>query len=197
MFTGIIAEIGKVKGIARRGGMIHFTVEAPRLAPELAPGASVAVNGACQTVTEAAGLAFGFDSVAETLRKTNLGSLGQGSPVNLEPALRLGDRVAGHLVSGHIDATGVVRSKRSVGNRNFDVAVAVPPELLRFIHEKGSISLDGVSLTVKAVRGSVVEVTIIPYTIESTTIKQWRVGSSVNVEVDQVAKYLSPKSGAK
>jgi riboflavin synthase len=197
MFTGIITEVGKVTGLTRKGGMTCFTVEGPRISPELLPGASVAVNGVCQTVTEVRGQAFSFDSVAETLSKTNLAGLAVGSPVNLELALRLGDRISGHLVSGHVDATGVVRARRGVGHNNYDFAVSVPGELKAYIREKGSISLDGVSLTVKAVRGSLVEVTVIPYTLESTIIRHWRVGSAVNIEVDQLAKYLSPNYGAK
>ena len=197
MFTGIVGEVGKVAAARRGGSAIHFTVAAPGLAPQMAPGASVAVNGACQTVTEATGATFGFDSVAETLRKTTLGELRPGSPVNLEPALRLGDPIAGHLVSGHVDGTAVVRSVRRVGSGNVDFAVAVPQDLVPYIRLKGSICLDGVSLTVKAARGSVVEVTVIPYTLEHTILKHWRVGSTVNVEVDQLARYLSPEPRAK
>jgi riboflavin synthase len=197
MFSGIIAEVGRVSGIARRGGMIRFTLEACDLAPELEPGVSVSVNGACQTVTDAEGDRFSFDSVTETLKKTNLALLTKGSPVNLEPALRLSDRISGHLVSGHVDSTGVIRAKRSIGYNNYDFAIHLPDSLKPYIHEKGSISLDGVSLTLKAVRGSMVEATVIPYTLNSTIIKHWRVGSLVNVEVDQLARYLSPKLGAK
>ena len=184
-------------GVAHGAGATRFTVESPRLAAGLEPGASVAVNGACQTVTDTRGAVFSFDSVAETLQRTNLAGLGRGSRVNLELALRLGDRISGHLVSGHVDGTGVVRTRRSGGPHNLDFAISVPRELTAYIHEKGSISLDGVSLTVKSVRGSLVEVTVIPYTLENTIIKDWRVGSIVNIEVDQLAKYLSPRPGAK
>jgi riboflavin synthase len=197
MFTGIIGEVGKVTAVRRVGGATHFAVAAPGLAPGLTPGASVAANGACQTVTEAAGGSFGFDSVAETLRKTNLGGLRPGSPVNLEPALRLGDPIAGHLVSGHIDATAVVRAVKRVASDNVDFAVAVPDDLRAYLHEKGSVCLDGASLTIAAVRGSVIEVTVIPYTLEHTILKHWRVGSAVNLEVDQLARYISPKPRAK
>jgi len=197
VFSGIVAEVGKVAGIARREGTVCFTVAAPQVAPELEPGASVAVNGACQTVTGTRDRELSFDSVAETLKKTNLSLLAMGSPVNLEAALRLGDRISGHLVSGHVDGTGTVRAKRSVGHNNYDFAVQVPDDCRIYVREKGSISLDGVSLTVKAVRGSMVEVTVIPFTLEGTIIRNWRVGSVVNVEVDQIAKYLSPKPGTK
>lgn len=195
MFSGIVGEVGRVASVSRRGGMITFEIAAPRLAADLAPGASVAVNGVCQTVTGVGPGTFRFDSVAETLKRTNLGLLSQGSSVNLEAALRLGDRVSGHLVSGHVDSTGVVRARRTVAARNCDFTIQVADDLRPYIREKGSICLDGVSLTVKAVRGSMVEVTVIPFTLDSTTIGNWRVGSVVNVEVDQIAKYLVPGTG--
>jgi riboflavin synthase len=194
MFTGIVSEIGTVAAVARRGGSIVFTIRATKVPPDVAPGDSIAVNGVCQTVTSVDDDAFTFDSVAETLKRTNLSLLSQGSPVNLEPALRLGDRLSGHMVSGHIDSTGVIRSKRTVGSGNIDFAIQVPDNLRRFVRTKGSICLDGVSLTVKSIRGSMVEITIIPFTLESTIIKNWRVGTSVNVEVDQLAKYLTPEA---
>ena len=195
MFTGIVAETGLIEAVARRGGGLAFSVRAPRLASELRMGDSVAVNGVCQTVTDTGDDVFAFDSVAETLKRTNLSFLSRGSRVNLEPALRLGDRLSGHLVSGHIDGTGVVRSRRPVGERNIDFAIQVRGDLRRYIREKGSICLDGVSLTVKSIRGSMVEVTVIPYTLKGTILGGWRVGTPVNVEVDQLARYLIPDGG--
>jgi riboflavin synthase len=186
-----VTEVGRVDGVTRKGGTVTFRIKAPALAPDLETGDSIAVNGVCQTVTAVAGDAFTFDSVTQTLKTTNLSDLGHGSSVNLEPALRLGDRVSGHLVSGHIDATGVVRSRRSTGYRNMDFAIQVPDNLKAYIHDKGSICLDGVSLTVKAVRGSMVEITVIPYTLDTTVIREWRTGMRVNVEVDQIAKYVT------
>jgi riboflavin synthase len=197
VFTGIIAEVGKVKSIARRGGAVAISVDAPQLARELAIGDSVAVNGVCQTVTGVSSPVFSFETVAETLRLTGLSVLTSGSRVNLEPALRLGDRISGHLVSGHVDCTGVVRVRRSVGRRNMDFTVQIPDRLTRYVHDKGSICLDGVSLTVKAVTGSMVEVTVIPHTLDNTILGTWRTGTSVNVEVDQLAKYLGPRARAK
>ena len=192
MFTGIVAEVGKVRSAVRTGGHVTLTVEAPGVSADMTAGDSVSVNGVCQTVTSRRGDEFSFDAVSETLAKTNLGRLGPGSEVNLELALRLGDRIGGHLVSGHIDSTGTVRRRRVVGAGNIDFAVQVPDGLARYVKTKGSISLDGVSLTVKAVSGNVVEVTVIPFTIENTIIRNWRVGAVVNVEVDQLAKYMSP-----
>ncbi len=191
MFSGIVREVGKVDGVEKHGGTVTFRIKAPALAPDLEAGDSVSVNGACQTVTAAGADTFTFDSVAQTLRTTNLSLLGRASPVNLEPALRLGDRVSGHFVSGHIDATAVIRSRRSAGYRNIDFTLQVPDDLRAYIGDKGSICLDGVSLTVKAVRGSIVEITVIPYTLDTTIIRGWRSGSRVNVEVDQIAKYVA------
>jgi riboflavin synthase len=193
LFSGIVAEVGKVRGMMRKAGTVTFEVEAPSVVQDLKPGESIAVNGVCQTVTETGNDTFSFDSVVQTLKSTNLSQLTFGSEVNLEPALRLGDRISGHLVSGHIDATGVVRSRRSAGFRNVDFTLQVPDRLRRYIHDKGSLCLDGVSLTVKAVRGPVVEITVVPYTLDTTIIRAWRPGSLVNVEVDQIAKYLAPE----
>lgn len=191
MFSGIVHEVGKVEGIEKHAGTSTFRIKAPALAPSLEPGDSVSVNGACQTVTSAGKDAFTFDSVTQTLKTTNLSLLGRGSPVNLEAALRLGDKISGHLVSGHVDDTAVIRSRRMTGYRNVDFTLQVPERLRPYICDKGSICLDGVSLTVKAVRGSIVEVTVIPYTLDTTIIKEWRSGGRVNVEVDQIAKYVA------
>ena len=192
MFTGLVAEIGKVMVVSSGGKTMSFTIRAPGVSKDLEVGDSIMVNGVCQTVTASEGPEFTFDAVSETLGKTNLGGLRPGSEVNLEPALRLGDRIGGHLVSGHVDSTGLVRRRRVMGAGNVDFAIQIPPELTRYVRTKGSISLDGVSLTVKAVKGAVVEVTVIPFTIENTIIRSWRVGTVVNLEVDQLAKYLSP-----
>ncbi len=197
MFSGIVKEIGVVESLAKKGGMTSFRIRAEKAAGDLAVGDSVAVNGACQTVTSVGGGSFTFDSVAETLKITNLSDLGQGSPVNLEPALRMGDRISGHMVSGHVDCTGIVRSKNSAGLGNLDFRVQVPDRLRRFIYEKGSICLDGVSLTVKAISGPLVEVTLIPHTLENTIIGNWRVGTSVNVEVDMIARYVTLAASGK
>jgi riboflavin synthase len=201
VFSGIVAEVGKVRSVLRKGTTVSFRIAAPGLAPDLKTGDSVAVNGVCQTVTGLEAETFTFDSVAQTLKTTNLSDLRTGSPVNLEPALRLGDRVSGHLVSGHVDATAVIRSRRVTGYRNMDFKLQVPENLRAYIHERGSIALDGVSLTVKALHGSLVEITVIPFTLDSTILKNWHTGTRVNVEVDQIARYvtlgLHPKGGGK
>jgi riboflavin synthase len=190
VFSGIVEEVGKVVSVLRKGTVVSFTIDARLTAPGVGPGSSVAVNGACQTVTGAGPGTFSFDSVAETLKRTNLGRLSRGSEVNLESSLRVGDRVEGHFVSGHIDSTCVVRGKRSAGRNNYDFTLALPDNLARYVREKGSICLDGVSLTVKAARGVIVEVTVVPFTLRNTIIRNWRVGTSVNVQVDEVARYL-------
>jgi riboflavin synthase len=191
LFSGIVTEIGVVESLASRGGTATFRIRAGRTAGDLAVGDSVAVNGACQTATAVSEGSFSFDSVAETLKVTNLSDLGRGSQVNLELALRLGERISGHLVSGHVDCTGIVRLRHSLGRGNLDYSIQVPDSLRSFIHEKGSICLDGVSLTVKALSGPLVEVTLIPHTLENTIIGNWRVGTSVNVEVDMIARYVA------
>lgn len=195
MFSGIVEEVGKVSAVLRRGSTVTFRIDAPRIAASFHPGASVAVSGACQTVTEAGPTWFSFDSVAETLERTNLGSLSRGGEVNLESALRLGDRVEGHFVLGHVDATCIVRTKRTVGKDNHDFTLQLPEGLARYVREKGSICLDGVSLTVKSAKGTVVEVTVIPFTYRNTTVRNWRAGSIVNVEVDEIARYLVDGAG--
>jgi riboflavin synthase len=197
LFSGIITEIGVVESLASKGGTITFRVKAPKTAADLEVGESVAVNGACQTATAIDGDFFSFDSVAETLKVTNLSGLGRGSRVNLELALRLGDRISGHLVSGHVDSTGIVRARRSVGRGNLDFSIQIPGDLRPFIHKRGSICLDGVSLTVKAVSGPLVEVTLIPHTLENTIIGDWRVGTSVNVEADMIARYVALAASGK
>ena len=191
MFGGIVKEVGVVDGVARHGDTVTFRVKAPEIVSDLEVGDSVSVNGVCQTVTALGPETFTFDSVAQTLKTTNLSLLGQGSAVNLEPALRLGDRMSGHLVSGHVDGTAVVRSRRTTGYRSVDFGIQIPDHLTPFVYDKGSICLDGVGLTVKAIRGGMVEVSVIPYTLERTILNGWRSGSRVNVEVDQIAKYVT------
>jgi riboflavin synthase len=197
VFTGIVTEIGSVRSVTRKGGTAVFSIAAPGAGATLKPGDSIAVNGACQTVTSAGEGGFAFDSVAHTLKTTNLSALRRGSHVNLELALRLGDRISGHFVSGHVDATAVVRMKRTAGHRNVDFTLQVPDDLRAYLHDRGSVALDGVSLTVKAVRGSMVEVTVIPYTLENTILGEWRPGTRVNIEVDRIARFLTSGTGEK
>jgi riboflavin synthase len=190
MFTGIIVATGRVVGSTEKQGDLELAIDAGEL--DLGPvgiGASVSVQGACLTVTRKQGNEFCADVSRETLAKTTLGTLRVGSRVNLEPSLRAGDALGGHLVSGHVDAVGRVR-ELAADARSWRFAFTVPPELARFIAPKGSICLNGVSLTVNAVRGAEFDVNIIPHTFRATTLGELAVGDGVNVEIDVIARYL-------
>jgi riboflavin synthase len=185
MFTGLVEAVGEVVGLERDGQGAVIEIASP-IAGELEVGDSIAVSGACLTALEIDGPSFRADVVAETLRRTTLGELAGGSRVNLELALRLSDRLGGHVVLGHIDGVGEVRARRDSG----EIEVEIDEELSRYVVEKGSIALDGVSLTVAAVDSSTVTVALIPQTRESTTLGEADVGARVNVEVDILAKHL-------
>jgi len=189
MFTGIVRERGRVLAAERDGDGLRLRVEAPLTAAGAHPGDSVAVAGCCLTVTarEDAG-ALEFDAVPETLARTNLGALAAGSEVNLERALRAGDPLGGHFVQGHVDGRGRVASLEPEGE-GARLRVELAPELARYCVEKGSLALDGVSLTIAALTEAGVEVALIPFTLEHTTLGSLREGDEVNVEVDLLAKY--------
>ncbi len=184
MFTGLVAGKGVVRAL--RDGRLE--VETP-LAGELSPGDSIAVNGVCLTATERANGSFTADVMPETLRLTSLEPLGEGDEVNLELPLRAGDRLGGHVMQGHVDGTGTVESVREDGLSRV-VRIAAPAELLRYIVHKGSIAVDGVSLTVSAVDDSGFEVSLIPETLERTTLGAAEQGRTVNLEIDVLAKYV-------
>jgi riboflavin synthase len=187
MFTGLVAEVGTVAAIERSEAGARLAIEA-ELASELAAGDSVAVSGVCLTATELRSGAFVADVMNQTLRLTSLGGLEPGGRVNLEPALRASDRLGGHIVQGHVDATGEVAEVRADGFAR-RVCVDLPAELSRYVIEHGSIALDGVSLTVAELDGAAVEVSLIPETLERTTLGDRAPGDRVNVEVDQLARY--------
>ena len=184
MFTGLVATGGRVAAL--RGGRLTIELDAPL---DLASGDSIAVNGVCLTASEVRDRGFDADVMGETLRRTTLGELEAGDPVNLEPALRASDRLGGHIVQGHVDGTGVVES---VGSEGFArvVRVEAGPELLRYVVEKGSIAVDGVSLTVAEVDDESFSAGLIPETLERTTFGAVAVGRRVNLEVDVLAKYV-------
>lgn len=193
MFTGIIEEIGAVAGIDHRGDSALLTVEARRVADELSHGASIAVSGVCLTVVgwrSGETTAIDFDVMGETLKRTALGALGEGDRVNLERAVRADARLDGHVVQGHVDGTGSVIS-RSPGDRWDTVRFGLPGELAGFVAEKGSIAVDGVSLTVSAVGPDWFEVGLIPETLRATTLGAKSAGDPVNLEVDVLAKYVA------
>jgi riboflavin synthase len=191
MFTGIVEGTGTVAAlaVAAGGGGARLEVEAPFLAGDLRPGESVAVNGCCLTVAEPTAGGFAADLVAETLRRTALGGLAAGDAVNLERPLALGGRLGGHLVQGHVDGVARVLDRQPVGDGE-EVRVELPPDLERYVVEKGSIAVDGVSLTVAGVGPGWFAVALVPHTLEVTTLGRRRPGDPVQLEVDVVAKYV-------
>jgi riboflavin synthase len=196
MFTGIVEELGEVVAVERLPDAARLTVRGPRVTAEASHGDSIAVNGVCLTVTDSSDKTFTADVMAETLRRTGLGGLSPGSPVNLERPVELGGRLGGHLVQGHADGTGEILS-RTPGEHWDVVRIATPPDLARYIVLKGSITVDGVSLTVSALGTDGAtspapwfEVSLIPTTLEMTTLGRLQPGSQVNLEVDVIAKYV-------
>lgn len=189
MFTGIVQALGRIVRIETRGGDLRLFVDVSALDAELAPGDSLCVSGVCLTVTVREAGTLAFDVSNETLALTTLGALRTGAAVNLEPALRLSDRLGGHLVSGHVDGVGRVVSI-APDARSQRWTFEVPAPLSRYIAMKGSVCIDGVSLTVNDVEGQRFGVNLIPHTVEATTFRDKRVGDAVNIEVDLVARYL-------
>lgn len=190
MFTGLVGAVGEVTGREEGEGTLSLRVRCPELAGDLREGESVAVDGVCQTVVEADEDGFRFESVPVTLRKTTLGSMEPGRRVNLERSLAAGDRLGGHLVQGHVDGVGTVRSVEREGE-SVRVSIALPPEVARITVAGGSLAVDGASLTVQALRESVAEVVIIPYTWTHTALRRLRAGDEVNLEADLVGKYVA------
>jgi riboflavin synthase len=191
MFTGLIEHLGTVYAAQRdpRGGMRLVVAASGAMAQGVEPKDSIAINGVCLTVVSCNASTVVFDVVPETLLRSTLGRLRQGDPVNVELSLRLNDRVGGHLVYGHVDATAEIVSKEEEG-QGHRVALAAKPELMRYIVEKGYIVLDGVSLTVAAVREGRFEAALIPETASRTTLGSKKAGDFVNVEADPVARYV-------
>jgi riboflavin synthase len=187
VFTGLVADLGEVATVDATSDGARLSFESV-LAGELAEGDSIAVNGVCLTAIGLCGPRFGADVMHETLRRSSLGDLTPGAKVNLELALRAGDRLGGHIVQGHVDGLGVVGEVREDGFARV-VTVEAGPEVLRYVVEKGSIAVDGVSLTVAAVGETSFDVSLIPETLERTTLGRAAVGRPVNLEVDVFAKY--------
>ncbi|MBA3371616.1 MAG: riboflavin synthase [Thermoleophilaceae bacterium] len=188
MFTGLVAERGTVRTAERGEGGLRLEVTTP-LAAELATGDSVAVNGVCLTAAWAEAGAFSAYVMAETVRRSSLGALSAGDEVNLELPLRAGDRLGGHVVQGHVDGVGEIESVEGEGPARV-VRVCAAPELLRYVVEKGSIAVDGASLTVASVDGDGFAVSLIPETLERTTLGAAAPGRPVNLEVDVLAKHV-------
>ncbi len=190
MFTGIVKAIGRIERIEDRGGDKRLVVMSPDIAwQDFEIGESISVNGVCLTAVELLDGGFTTDVSTETLAVTALGDIGGGAEVNLEPSVSLGARLGGHLVSGHVDCVGTIISLRRDA-RSIRVAVRIPAEVSRYIAKKGSVCIDGVSLTVNEVAAEDFEVNIIPHTAEVTIIGGYAEGTRVNIEVDVVARYL-------
>ena len=190
MFTGIIQAIGSIAALQRRDGDVRLAIDAGTLPmTDVNLGDSIAVSGVCLTVVEKTASGFSADVSGETLRRTQLGSLCVKDAVNLEKALTLETRLGGHLVSGHVDGIGTITARKE-DSRSVQFTVQAPAQLARYIAVKGSICVDGVSLTVNAVDGAVFELNIVPHTLTATTLHEYRAGRQVNLEVDLVARYL-------
>jgi len=190
MFTGIIAALGKLESLHATGGDVRMTVATQELdLSDVKLGDSVANNGVCLTVVEMDNSKLSFDVSRESLERTSLGSLKAGSEVNLEKALAVGDRLGGHFVSGHVDGLGKVIARQESA-RSVQFRFEVPQGLERYIAEKGSICIDGTSLTVNNVADNWFEVNIIPHTMQETIMSAYKVGTQVNLEVDLIARYL-------
>ncbi len=189
MFTGLVEEIGTIVALVPADGGLRVAIRAQVVTDGLAIGDSVAVDGACLTAVELHPDGFVIDAVAETLRRTTIGQAQPGDRVNLERALALGARLGGHLVQGHIDGTGAITEARPEGE-GWVLRIEAEPGLMRYVVEKGSIAVDGVSLTVASRDATGLTIALIPHTIVATTLGPERVGSRVNLEVDLVAKYV-------
>ncbi|MDC5695906.1 riboflavin synthase [Intrasporangium calvum] len=189
MFTGIVEELGRVGSIESSTESAVLRIEGPLVASDARHGDSIAVNGVCLTVVTHDAAGFTVDVMAETLRRSSLGALRPGDPVNLERAMAASSRFGGHIVQGHVDGTATV-VERVPGDRWEVVTFSLPESLARYVVEKGSITVDGVSLTVSAVATTTFSVSLIPTTLEATTLGRKQVGDSVNLEVDVLAKYV-------
>jgi len=190
MFTGIVQDVGRVVSQETRGGDVRMVIAFDRLDPSgIHIGDSICVQGCCLTAVELRDRSFAADVSRETLSLTTLGDLTTGSPVNLEPSLRVGDALGGHLVSGHVDGVGEVTT---IGGdaRSTRIEIVVPPPLARYIARKGSVAVDGVSLTINEVQAATFGINLIPHTQAVTTLGALRTGTRVNVEVDQMARYV-------
>jgi riboflavin synthase alpha subunit len=190
MFTGIVRERGRVLAAERgqNGRGVSLRIAAPATAAASKPGDSIAVAGCCLTATAVEDGSLAFDAVPETVARSNLGRLAEGAEVNLEPALRVGEPLGGHFVQGHVDGLGRVRSVEPDGE-GARLQLELDPELLRYCVEKGSLTVDGVALTVAALDDAGVEIALVPFTLQETTLSSLGPGDEVNVEVDLLAKY--------
>jgi riboflavin synthase len=189
VFTGIVRERGRIRDVAAGNGSVRLWIDAPQTAAQVGLGDSVSIDGCCLTVTEQNGMALAFDAVPETLSRTTLGSLAPETDVNLEPALRAGDPLGGHYVQGHVDAVGRIRSVEPEGEGK-RIWIDAPAEVLRYCVEKGSIAVQGTSLTIAQLDDAGFAIALIPHTLEETTFDRFGPGDPVNLEADVLAKYV-------
>jgi riboflavin synthase len=189
VFTGIVEELGEIAELDVTPSGARLAVRAPKLAPLANIGDSISISGCCLTIVEIDNELLRFEAVPETLSRTALGNLHEGDKVNLEDALRAGEPFGGHLVQGHVDGVGTVTAIAREGD-GYRITIETPGSLMRYLAEKGSIGVAGISLTVAALRDDGFEVAVIPHTWESTTVSRWKVGDQVNLEVDVIAKYV-------
>jgi len=190
MFTGIVEELGSVRSVTENEGGARFVFDAEIVLDDVELGASIAVNGCCLTVVAFDDASWSADAVIETLARTNLGDLGAGAGMNLERPVRLSDRLGGHMVQGHVDATGTIRSREPQPDASEIVTIDAPADVMRYIVHKGSITVDGVSLTVARRTDDAFSVALIPHTLAVTTLGQRPPGTRVNLEADLIAKYV-------
>ncbi|MCC7464581.1 MAG: riboflavin synthase [Gammaproteobacteria bacterium] len=189
MFTGIIEELGTVKSVRRQSDGIRLSVTAKIVMNGIKTGDSIAVNGSCLTVTELDRYSFTADVSGETVNRTNIGKLRVGDKVNLERPMMLSDRLGGHLVSGHVDAVGLIRGVTKKGDVSIFTFEA-PKEVSKYLIFKGSVAVDGISLTVNEITGKTVSITVIPHTLKMTTLGFKKIGDTVNLEADMIGKYI-------
>jgi riboflavin synthase len=189
VFTGIVRELGRVVSVEAGGGGVAVVVEAPSTAADLSTGDSISINGVCLTAEKVTDGRVSLHAVPETLARSTLGELVADDSVNVEPALRAGEPLGGHYVQGHVDAVGRIQSVEAEGD-GLRVFVEAPPDVLRYLVEKGSVTVDGVSLTVAALSEDAFAVALVPHTLEATTLSTLQPGRKVNLEVDVLAKYV-------
>jgi len=190
VFTGIIEELGRVRAIDHREGGARLEIAATTVLIDVRAGDSISVNGCCLTVVDSGDGWWAGDVVIETLERTALGSLEAGEPVNLERPLRLSGHLGGHLVQGHVDAVGHVAAKSPLADGSTRFTFSVPPDVLRYVVEKGSVAIDGISLTVASLGDGAFDVAVIPHTLAVTTLGHKDEGAAVNLEADLIAKYV-------
>ena len=189
MFTGIVEELGQIQEIDSKSSGMRVTISANLVTDDLNIGDSISINGVCLTVTQKKDRKFSLDLVPETLDKTNLGELIEGNYVNLERAMRASDRFGGHILLGHIETLGVILDKQQQED-NAVISVGLDPEWMRFCLPKGSIALDGISLTISNITANIIEIALIPHTIENTTLGLKSKSDTLNIEMDIIGKYV-------